>query len=863
MPDPAPDSAPDPDATGAYTPETPPAPGERFPPGTLLAGRYRVVAALGKGGMGEVYRADDLTLGQPVALKFLPTHLAADPDRLARFRKEVAVARRVSHPNVCRVYDIAEHGGQPFLTMEFVDGEDLASLIRRVGRVAEEKGVEVARQLCAALVAVHDQGLLHRDLKPANVMLDGRGQVRLTDFGLAAAAGDLSASEVRSGTPLYQAPEQITGRDVTVRSDIYALGLVLYELFTGRRAFANAGRDSAPSKPSSHVSNLSPLVEQVILKCLEADPANRPRSAVEVMSRLPGGDPLAAAVAAGETPSPKMVADAPVEGTLRPAVAIGLFAVVFVGLVVTAALNDHFKAYRAMPLPPPAEMEFKAKAMLRELGYTDPPRHSASGYTDSEVLGALRSGRFADLPAGERPHLASARPALAVFFYRESPRFLGAVRQEGVNPVGTRDVVSANNPPHDEPGMAGVVLDTHGRLVKLTAVPNPNAPPPAKPVEWGALLKAAGLDAPGVLKEVPNPSPPVAPPVFADRTAVWEGTYPERPEMRVRVEAGSYRGRPVYFRISHPELPSPSRPPGVDRPENPYLDAFFALVVLGLLTALGVFAVRNYRRADVRGALLLGGVLFVAMMLEWAFGGRHLFSVGAGVIRFTQAFATTLYYVVIAVGCYLTLEPVVRRRCPHVLTSWTRLFAGRWHDPLVGRDILIGAAVVLVVFDAPVTALLISPGEPAVIEKRTFASPGEHLFFAAGTAVGVSWFYSSFFAVWLAVVRRQWVAFGLLYGLLLVIFLSDTGGEPVPVVREALRALAAVVLLARVGMLALVSYLFLLILVLHSPLTLDPSAWYFGASMTYMLAITALAGYGAWTSLGGRPLFGKGFFGDE
>ena len=148
--------------TGPYQP--PPPPGPRFVSGELLAGRYRVVAPLGKGGMGEVYRADDLALGQPVALKFLPPHLAADPDRLARFRKEVATARGVSHPNVCRVYDLGEHQGQLFLAMEYIDGEDLASLLRRVGRLPEEKGVEIARQLCLALAAVHEQGLLHLSL---------------------------------------------------------------------------------------------------------------------------------------------------------------------------------------------------------------------------------------------------------------------------------------------------------------------------------------------------------------------------------------------------------------------------------------------------------------------------------------------------------------------------------------------------------------------------------------------------------------------------------------------------------------------------------------------------------------------------
>src|SRR5262249_4327419 len=150
----------------------------------------------------------------------------------------------------------------------------------------------------------HDQGLLHRDLKPANVMLDGRGKVRLTDFGLAAAAADLSATDVRSGTPLYMAPEQAAGRQVTARSDGFSLGLGLYGVFTGRRAVPGRDRDTPPSKPTSHVTGLDPAVEAVILKCLEGDPAARPRSATAVLAGLPGGDPLAAAVAAGRTPSP-------------------------------------------------------------------------------------------------------------------------------------------------------------------------------------------------------------------------------------------------------------------------------------------------------------------------------------------------------------------------------------------------------------------------------------------------------------------------------------------------------------------------------------------------------------------------------
>src|ERR1700724_3405944 len=212
----------------------------RFLPGAVVADRYRIIALLGKGGMGEVYRADDLTLGQQVALKFLPESLVDNPDSLTRFRNEVRVARQVSHPNVCRVYDVGEIDGHFFLSMEYVDGEDLASLLRRIGRLPVDKALEIARRLCAGLAAAHEKGVLHRDLKPGNVMLDGRGQVLLTAVGLAGLAHQIEGAEVRNGTPAYMAPEQLDGKEVTVKSDIYALGLVLYEIFTGRRPFESA-----------------------------------------------------------------------------------------------------------------------------------------------------------------------------------------------------------------------------------------------------------------------------------------------------------------------------------------------------------------------------------------------------------------------------------------------------------------------------------------------------------------------------------------------------------------------------------------------------------------------------------------------
>jgi serine/threonine protein kinase len=163
------------DKSATVPPSSHPPQGGGFSPGTILSERYRIVALLGRGGMGEVYRAEDLKLGNVVALKFLPPSLQNDASALAAFHAEVRNARQVSHPNVCRVYDIGEYNQQHFLTMEYIDGEDLASLLRRIGRLPADKALETAHQICAGLAAAHDCGLLHRDLKPANIMLDGYG----------------------------------------------------------------------------------------------------------------------------------------------------------------------------------------------------------------------------------------------------------------------------------------------------------------------------------------------------------------------------------------------------------------------------------------------------------------------------------------------------------------------------------------------------------------------------------------------------------------------------------------------------------------------------------------------------------------
>ncbi|MCM2316125.1 MAG: protein kinase [Thermoanaerobaculia bacterium] len=271
---------------------SPASPAERFSAGQIVAGRYRIVAPLGKGGMGEVYRADDLRLAQTVALKFLPTSLASNAQAVERLVSEVRIGRQVSHPNVCRLYDLVDSEGHHFVSMEFIDGEDLGSLLRRIGRVSSDKALAFARQICAGLAAAHDLGVVHRDLKPANVMVDGRGVARITDFGLAIEGSGGGFA----GTPGYMAPEQLESRPATQASDIYALGLVLWEIVTGRRLFDGVTLDelrrqhAAPKgRPSFFASDLDPLVEMLILECLSEAPAERPRSARQLLDSLPGG----------------------------------------------------------------------------------------------------------------------------------------------------------------------------------------------------------------------------------------------------------------------------------------------------------------------------------------------------------------------------------------------------------------------------------------------------------------------------------------------------------------------------------------------------------------------------------------------
>ncbi len=663
----------------------------RFEPGAIVDGRYRVVGLLGRGGMGEVYRADDLRLSQPVALKFLPDGLSQDPDRLAQFHEEVRTSRQVSHPNVCRMHDIGEVDGHPYLTMEYVDGEDLATSLRRIGRFPEDKALDIARQLAAGLAAAHERGIVHRDLKPANVMLDGAGKVRIMDFGLASAGESAFA---RAGTPAYMAPELLRGQAATPRSDLFALGLVLYELFTGRRAFTAETVDARVKQqetgdlrePSAIVTSMDPAVDRTILWCLDRDPARRPPSALAVAASLPGSDPLAMALAAGETPSPEMVAAAGV--SMTPAVGlgpgVGWLALVAIALGLTAVLADRHSLIAQVPLSiEPRTLADRARQFEERVGAGRDARDRAYGLQgQGDILNWILSQED---PAARRRILAAGRPSPILLWYRSSPRPLAPTDD-------AQDKPSPGNPPLTVTGMTAVALDGQGRLMEYTAVPpQVESTPAGPPVDWKVFFEAAGLD-PTQFRSV---TPTWTPRSYADDRQAWEGASVEMPGVTLRAEAASHRGTPVNFQIIGPwARPVRMQTAPVD-PATQIVSAVASFVVLPLVLIGGVLLARqNLRsgRGDRRGALIFAGITFVLDVASFVFGSSHFSDLSIEEARLRSAVGSALLYSTLLGLLYLAIEPYIRRIWPQLLITWSRLLTGAVRDPLLGRDLLVGAA---------------------------------------------------------------------------------------------------------------------------------------------------------------------------
>jgi serine/threonine-protein kinase len=840
----------------------------RFLPGRLVASRYRIIALLGKGGMGEVYRADDLTLGQAVAMKFLPDEAGHDEGLLERFRNEVRMARRVSHPNVCRVYDVGEVDGQTFFTMEYVDGEDLASLLRRIGRLPPDKALDIARHLCAGLAAAHAKGVLHRDLKPANIMLDGRGQVVITDFGLAGIADDIRGPEVRSGTPAYMSPEQLSGKEVTTRSDIYALGLVLYEVFTGKRAFAESAAklvahgDRTPSRPSSVVKDLDPIVEKVILRCLEAEPSGRPATALAVAAALPGGDPLAAALAAGETPSPQLVAASGETTGLRPRLAVACLAAILVGLGIGTYLTIRYSALEKLhPDQPPEVLAHKAREIVAQMGYTEKPADTGFAFDyDTDFLNSVEKEKTP--PNWDQ--VIAGRPAPLEFWYRQSPKALFASGYRDF--LLTPDILSEEDPSTTLSGMVNVKLDARGRLIYFQAIPAQKededkdmAAAPTTAQDWTPLLAAADLD---VSKLQPTP-PQWTSLGAADTRAAWTGVWPgsTRP---LRVEAAAWHGKPVFFAMIG-DWNKPWRmvaPASKDDTKNHISQILGALLLAAVLVGGALLARRNYRqgRADREGAFSLAVVMFVFQFLivlcrshfaaDFEMFGILILTVAGGL--FVGATVWTIY---------LAVEPWIRRRWPQAIISWTRLISGQLRDPVVGRDILFGVmlgVVWILIFELSYIPLA-RVGAAPPLNSAAYLLGGRQalgqwlLQIPVSIIVTLQFF---FLALGLKVLlRKDWIAaitFVAIYGGLRYLQSSHPSVD-VPVVLLVYAIL--VVIIFRFGLVPLAVGAFTVDMLANVPFTADFSAWYVGSTVLALLSVIALAGWGFYHSLGGEPVW--------
>ena len=831
--------------------------------GQLIADRYRIVTQIGRGAMGDVYRAEDLKLDQTVALKFLRAPAVGAGRWLARLHQEVRLAREVTHPNVCRVFDIGEAEGAQFISMEYIDGENLAILLQRIGRLSQDKGIDVARHICFGLAAAHAKGVLHRDLKTANIMLDGRGQIRITDFGLAAPAGEVTGLEIRSGTPAYMAPEQISGREVTIQSDLYAVGLILYEVFTGRPAFQAESiaefmelHESADPTPMSEiVEDVSPDVEQVVMRCLEKRPQDRPISALAIAAALPGVDLLAAALAGNETPSPEMIAAASPIRTRTPG-PIGLLLVVLALLVgLVGARTQSHRPWEAPGTLSPEVLAAQAGEVIQLAGYSIDSNHYAYGFCYLDEASRLAEG-FRGRGGRAKPALLDRSAFL--FWYRVSPNPLVPARVGsalfGVSRVGPTD------PPLATPGMITVVSDLMGKLLLFAAIPElrvenqdeATAPPPEG--MWDRFFEKAGLDLATL-----TPSEQTFELMFeSDERSTWAGVVEDLDDRSVRIEGAASGSFPVFFMMAESEdIVTPSGPSS-----NAWRMALaigttrFVLIILTL--AALPWAWRNYRsgRGDRDGALRLAAFVFVLRLITWLLQSTHVPDFGTEVTRLCIGVMRSLGEAALLWLFYIALEPTARRQWPHMLISWARVLVLRFRDPVVGRHALIGVCVgiywaLLVVIDrysiewsgrAPRPVLMGNDPLGQLLGGRfALAAMLDMLYRALHQGL----LFLMLLAALRAVTRRPLLAAALAVVILAPMFTPFGAHHTTAWLTIGLGGVAVGVwLMIRVGLAALTVALLTSSMLSRFPITLDLRLWYADLTLLVVAVVLAIAFYG-------------------
>lgn len=838
--------------------------------GTILDNRYRIIALLGKGGMGEVYKAEDIKLGQTVALKFLPHDLAANEHALRRFVGEVRHARQVSHENVCRVFDIGETGGKQFISMEFIEGDDLSVLLRRIGRLPSERAAEISRQICLGLNAIHKAGILHRDLKPANIIIDSKGIAKITDFGIAGIESEIQGLETRVGTPAYMSPEQITGEDVTQKSDIYSLGLLIYEIFTGKQAVEGNSIDELiekhrhrnPTRPSEFVENITPAVEDLISRCLEKDPRGRPASAVQVALALPGGNPLQVALEAGETPSPEMVAAAPTKGILKLPVATALLAV-FIGLfflVLYLQANNSAHSYAPLERSPDVLRE-RAREILAKFHYSAPAVFSTADFKTSVAYDQYQTKTKLD---DDLERLRTGQPFGVYFWYRQSST---------IPKIANYYKIEEDEPPLITPGSAFVKLDVRGRLVEMVAIPSRSVPQTenGKQTDWQMVFSEAGLD----LKSFKEGDTDNYPPMFADERRSWTGTLADHEDIPIRIEAAALNGTPLYFQVI-----TPWDEDWIQRGEINV--GFRVRLVLGILIALtglgggSILAYRNYRsgRGDSKGAFKIAMFVFLTLFVGFLINASHFLALESEVAMLVQVLSVAIASATMVFILYIAVEPFVRRHWTDLLISWNRLLAGDLRNPMIGRDILIGG--LLGCFFR--LSFFLSGFLRDLIEQKTLTTDirqsltgvsgtrelAEKLIIYSMTAPVIMGFVVlSLLLIIYLLVRRKTAAtivFAIVFGVLYSAPELVSRGV-FPAILSFAMIFGVSLIAARVGLLAMISTLAFHNL-MWSALTFDPMRFYFPNTLIISAIGLGIALYAVYISIGDQRLFSEGVLRD-
>lgn len=851
-----------------------------FAPGTLIAGRYVLSCLLGNGGLGVVYRAYDQVLQKPVALKFFRSSLISDRHQLVQ--REVALSQRVSHVNVCRVHDLNIEHDPRFLSMEYIDGEDLDRTLQRVGRILESRALQMASEIAAGLAAAHAMGVLHRDLKPQNIMIDGAGVSRITDFGLGSLVHAHDASDLAGGTFRYMAPELVYGEEATTKSDLFSLGIVFYELYTGIHPLDSQPHDriswDSIVPPSELVPDIDENVERTIMSCLARLPASRPDSAESVCRRLHGESIPSSGSDALDDP----------HASTRTIRSLAIAAVIAIFASWLAA--PHFRLLNQRRIANP-HLEAYRQTAIDIL-------HSQSRRVELQE-GLVASGVAYDAPfVNDR----TAPGQTLSYWYRQSDQPLRPQRF-----VLSRDQhtvrTSFEDPAWNRLAMVGVRINLNGRLVEYRAFPRlppqpgaatsvidelssnssdgvvpslvsaANHDPVSEPSldslsSLDALFQFAGLDRNQYEPTLEELAAHSGPTMLASlgSTQVYRARSSHGSDESAEVLVQQVGRDVVSFRVQPRIAVQSARSPVNGKKWHSLLHVGFMLSgIIGCLLARRNAARQQIdRRVAWRSSLTIFGFAWVG----WYFTASHslVFEAEFQLIQF--GVANAIFWAATQWFLFMSLEPFLRKGNPESLTSWMRLFHGKWRDPLVARDLLLGSAIGSSLI--PVLGTLHHLGRAALgwtprfeippLELLAISDRSGMLALVANSVVNS--FYSAILLLFLHRICCRTlghpIAGSLASWLTLTWFMGcryDAGVTPITdylawYAYMSLWAGVFLLVIERLGLLATVAMLTFFQAMLYTPGTLDWSLWYapIGITSALVLALVVIV-YAVATSM--------------